>query len=306
MKYLKIFEEYSKGTRTKEITLEQAAELYKKHCFNWDLNKDLIYRGTWSSYPVFYGHAGSNEHEMRYSANSTNIYTSLTAINPSWKDAPKRHKSFIMTSDEGIAQSYGDEEAHIMIPYNGTKIGVCPTGDIWEVDLQHIPYDEDYTKHNPYNFEEFDNELSNFFKTNLKNNKDLATKDEFTNFRGEKTLRVFLVEINPNTIKRFCDAIDEIPKDKLNLTWSYSYDYNKPRKYKLISEWLKTDMKLYDYLQKILNFDDNAFDIIYNQREYGMVLNRMLDNHSVELWSDGEFLGISEDKFEEFKSMISS
>jgi hypothetical protein len=67
----------------------------------------------------------------RYSENTSNHYTELfSEILPSWDDFPKRNHSVICSTDSDKASDYG--ETFIILPKNGTKIGVCLLGDIWD------------------------------------------------------------------------------------------------------------------------------------------------------------------------------
>jgi hypothetical protein len=74
----------------------------------------------------------------RYSQNTSNYYTELFSnILPSWKDFPKRNHSIICSTDYNKAVLYFDNSADfigcvlVILPKNGTKIGVCPKDDIW-------------------------------------------------------------------------------------------------------------------------------------------------------------------------------
>lgn len=63
-----------------------------------------------------------------------NYYTLLFSdILPSWREYPKRNRSFICTSSGGVARGYGssDNDTIIMFPKNGAKVAICPKDDIW-------------------------------------------------------------------------------------------------------------------------------------------------------------------------------
>ena len=62
----------------------------------------------------------------RVSQNTNNIYTTLFSdILPSWKDYPPRNKSFICTSDYSTALAFGQPYSYVVLPKNGTNIGIC-------------------------------------------------------------------------------------------------------------------------------------------------------------------------------------
>ena len=65
----------------------------------------------------------------RKSANTSNHYTLLIDNLPEWKQYPKRSRSVICSVD--VPQSPGSENVYYVFPVKGSKVGVCPRGDIW-------------------------------------------------------------------------------------------------------------------------------------------------------------------------------
>jgi len=67
----------------------------------------------------------------RKSANTTNYYTELINNLPLWKDFPKRQ--MICTTNYFTAETFSDSlSVFEIVPIsNDTKIGICPTSDIW-------------------------------------------------------------------------------------------------------------------------------------------------------------------------------
>jgi len=272
MEYIKIFEEYKKETRTKSISIYDAVKIYKEHCYNWDLNEDVLFRGSYTSTDFTYGHGASNEHELRSSANNYNIYTSLFPHIPSWHKAPRRDKSFIMSTNYNIASQYNnDDNVIVMVPYNNTKIGICPDSDIWDTELDII--------NSKYILEEFDSELSSFFKNNIKH--------------------INIHNITADNIMELLNKIDSIPKDKLILSSNYGTDIKYP--FELATKWVKeySHLTLLDFLKLVLDFDYNGFKIGTTQKSIENLNNN-------EVWSNGEFLGIRLSKIDEFLSLINN
>ena len=120
--------------RSKDITNITAEMLLKEECSDafkiWKKRKGYIYRGFhgMKSLKNEYAYMDSTKFKDRTSANTTNEYTELiNHILSSWKKYPKRN--VICTTDRDMAESFGDP--YHVFPYNGTKIGECPTGDIW-------------------------------------------------------------------------------------------------------------------------------------------------------------------------------
>jgi hypothetical protein len=66
----------------------------------------------------------------RYSQNTFNCYNELfSEILPSWKDFPKRNHSVICSTSNDRSGVYGN--VFVILPKNGTSIGVCSKHDIW-------------------------------------------------------------------------------------------------------------------------------------------------------------------------------
>ena len=118
--------------RSKKITKEEAGQLLDKHC-----NKAIesyergnrIYRGV--------NVLGSDEYRFidpkkfkRKSKNTTNHYTELMDHLPSWSKYPKRSQSIICSTSYDYARAFG-YETYSIFPYDGAKIGVCSSNDLW-------------------------------------------------------------------------------------------------------------------------------------------------------------------------------
>ncbi len=92
-----------------------------------------IYRG-WSgistSVNMFYCDSANFE---RKAANTTNNYNLLMSYYlPSWKNYPKRSRSFICSGSNFKANMYGDYGiVYRCFPINNPLIGVCPAADLW-------------------------------------------------------------------------------------------------------------------------------------------------------------------------------
>jgi hypothetical protein len=66
---------------------------------------------------------------IRKSRNTSNYYTILFSNLPSWHSFPKRNNCLVATTSYTTAFNYGD--VYLVLPFNGAKIGVCPSEDIW-------------------------------------------------------------------------------------------------------------------------------------------------------------------------------
>jgi hypothetical protein len=297
MEFIKLFEEYNKGTRGQSIPMDKAVDMYFENCTDWDLElkEQTLYRGSNSNY-IFYVNAGSETHEPRHSRNTNNFYTSLMANAPSWEKAPRRDKSLIMTNSGWIAETYGTK--FIMIPFNGTKIGVCPTGDIWGSVVSHTISSTGY-KHE-FTMENFGYEVGNFLMSNIKDENIVKHRPDGSGFYTPNG-------VNSESIKEMIELVDKIPKDQINLYYiSFMFQgkgkYKKivsETKYTFIEDWENNhpQLGLLEYLYKALDFDKLGFTIIQKQTD--------MPPPEREYWSDGEFIGVCEEYYEEFQKKVS-
>ena len=72
---------------------------------------------------------------MRMSENTSNYYTVILDGHPGYSKFPKRSRSFIAATNEHVAFGYA-EKAYALIPFNGTKIGVVGSPDIWDLRVK--------------------------------------------------------------------------------------------------------------------------------------------------------------------------
>lgn len=104
---------------------------------NFALDKFLlyntaIYRGsfTYGGSNIIYTNPTTRPTLRRSAMNIGNYYTIWIDNNPKWQDYPKRSKSLICSTSLKTAKSYGDPI--VVVPLINTKIGICPTVDIWK------------------------------------------------------------------------------------------------------------------------------------------------------------------------------
>lgn len=116
-----------------------AVEMLRAHCSDalWMLTSNTpIYRGD----KQLVSKAGflyvDPSETVRKSKNTTNFYTSVFDVIPSWIDWPKRSRSFIASTDGGTASAFGNSRnVWIIIPFNGVQIGVCSGSDLWDTQV---------------------------------------------------------------------------------------------------------------------------------------------------------------------------
>jgi len=282
MKYIKIFEEYQKyekKTRTESFTLEDAVNFYKKYCYEWDIdNMTQLYRGSYTASEIYYINPADKKHGIRKGGHGSSLYNTLFNYIPSWDKVPPRDKSLIMTTEKETADSYTEQYIHIMIPMNNFNMGMCTEHDIWESGNLL----KDVTNDNWYGFLKFDIEFLHFLVENI--GEDNTTYFEFDG------ARYLLKDPSVNLIKAI-DIVDKIPRDKLK--------FNK-HDYPLFKDvWLEkySNMTLLEFLKFVCDFDKNGFSTVSNQ-------NDLIDIR--EVWGDTEFIGIAENRFEEFKKLVTT
>lgn len=131
------------------VKAEEAEELIRSKCSDalWMLEKKAaIYRGEHTRYLDIVNETGyatvDPSKTRRASQNTSNHYTVIIDNLPAYKDFPKRQASFICALSPITAARFGTaergkrEHVVVLIPYNGVKIGVVPTSDIWDVPLR--------------------------------------------------------------------------------------------------------------------------------------------------------------------------
>jgi hypothetical protein len=95
-----------------------------------------------SSWPLYRGlHSGRRDDFVVYKVRDVtrvspyaenNIYNLLLSNLPSWKKYPQRNLSYVCTTDMHEAETRGsDGICYVVLPVNGTKVGICPENDIW-------------------------------------------------------------------------------------------------------------------------------------------------------------------------------
>lgn len=128
------------------VQADKALEIFETHCKDatWMLEENTpFYRGQEvpSSTLRAAGYLSVDTSATeRKSQNTTNYYTVILDNNPACKDFPKRSRSFIATTNRSMADNFAAQadygRTYIMIPYDDTKIGVCPHDDIWYTSMK--------------------------------------------------------------------------------------------------------------------------------------------------------------------------
>jgi len=184
----------------------------------------------------------------RVSANTKNYYTWLMDNSPAWFRYPKRSRSIICTSDKDSA--FGNH-AYIVIPEAGSRIGICPSSDLW------------YS---------FNDTLSQY---------DFADMSMFND-----VLRDILGERYSYTYKDFvraCISIDD-RKDKIGNIKDFVAEVyvQHPQLSPFLSDYYYGNKSFYKYIQDLLDPKANRFKVTKVESYKPADIS--------EVWTDGESL----------------
>jgi hypothetical protein len=208
---------------------------------------DGLFRATSNSDDYLYIKPSNH---IRKSVGVKNYYTWLIDNSNEWVSYPKRSQSVIFINDYSIADTYSSS-VYYVIPYNGSKIGICPSEDIWE------------------SFDKFDlTYFIDFIDSLLLSLKKISTKNVNLNIHNYKDL------INSfNIIEENQEYLFKIYK-KFNYT-----------KYRMYQEYLDSNMTFNDYIHKCFDPQLNKFKLINTNS-----LNNIPNSSRREMWTDGECL----------------
>jgi hypothetical protein len=126
------FKQFISESRSKDLSLEEAAEWIKKNSkimveeLKLEEQANLLYRGKSGGLKP---QIGDSRESVRMSSNTSNEYTLLIDSSPAWKRFPKRSKSFICTSSEGYAQPFGPVQ--MVFPKDSTLMACASARDFW-------------------------------------------------------------------------------------------------------------------------------------------------------------------------------
>lgn len=168
-----------------------------------DLPQGLIYRGMIDSFvntnPVTLLHY-STERVSAYTSNKYNILVSKYL--PSWKDYPKRNKSFICSTDIERAGVYTeDSDPCIIVPTDDARIGICSSYDFW-FSFPHIQKTLNITSMDGFNraLQIFMTNISRIFSIDISHvGTDLSEED--ISEKEILSIAKFLKDITPNELK---------------------------------------------------------------------------------------------------------
>lgn len=126
---------HKKETRTKQISSNQAKDIILSKCkiaLERARNGNFIYRGN-DKFSAPFGYLNPKGTDRKSAYTKGNYYTLIINNSKLWKAYPKRN--VICSLSNYYASTYNNLK--LVLPFDGTKIGVCGTRDIWDaVDLK--------------------------------------------------------------------------------------------------------------------------------------------------------------------------
>lgn len=123
--------EQERASRTKQVDALHATNWMDSNCSGYLNGGKYLLRGFSGEDNILMGTSITSTD--RVSANISNYYTLWLDNHPSFKDWPKRSKSFICSTYASTADSYGD--VYIVVPADKNKVGLVQETDMWYVDL---------------------------------------------------------------------------------------------------------------------------------------------------------------------------
>jgi len=119
--------------RSVPMDIRKASSVIRSNCMEsynkWLHKSNALWRGNISARSDF-AIVKPSEH-TRASANTSNYYTLLTDNLPEWKKYPNRSQSIICANND--RSIYGSPMSQFLVlPFDGSNIGICPTEDFWD------------------------------------------------------------------------------------------------------------------------------------------------------------------------------
>lgn len=214
--------------RSQVINRDKAIAIIRKShmdAFNtWIKHDSALYRGQTTDVGP-YGFIQPSKFS-RKSANTSNHYTLWMDNNRDWAKFPKRSQSIICGANFGGA--YGSPgERYLILPKDGSKIGVAPKEDLWDSFQRHYS-----------SFYNFNDDLAQLYNV-LVERKSIASGDWKEFKKHLEILNRTWEDLPESAIKTFRDKypFNQLAKlaweEKQNITDTIS-DIIQPRGFKLI------------------------------------------------------------------------
>lgn len=244
---------YLNEGRSKSVTIDFARNFINKKCQD-AIKGTSIFRGI-DDYTDDYLYIDPSKSQERLSPYAEyNYYNLLLSSLPSWNKYPPRNKSIICTTSYYNAEHRQDGDFPFRVfPVDGSKIGVCNEGDIWEGFRTTV-----YASMQSFNILMYE-----FFDINGVNTR-----------RTDTSLSAFI---------KACAQIDKIRDNegvgvpnfgKKDWLQSFADDESKPR--------------FFDYIDDLLSPDNNYFKLVKSGAKIPNEREVWTDGESILIRSDSD------------------
>lgn len=261
MKLTNYIEKSLNEGRSEEATYQYAEDFIKRHCKK-ALKGTKIFRGVASYYADYLIIRPSLSEPRKSPYADHNYYNLLLSNLPSWKKYPPRNKSISCTTDwdnakERSLDSYseGGDNVYYVLAKDGSKIGECPSDDIWysfEV-LRDV---------GAFNLNRFNLMLNDFIEINY----------------GRKSS----METNYKVFLKVCMNLDKKRDNNLLDIALESWNYNVRN---LFKGYVNGNTPLIKYLDHLLDPENNGFKLKKAGDKF---------HQEREVWTDGDCLLVAE------------
>lgn len=201
----------------------------------------------------------------RVSRDNANHYTVI--MSNTWKDYPKRNKSFICTLNKNNIYGY----YYDVIPEDGSKWGVAPRSDIWSTFKNTLGYPDDFFR----------------FVDDLSKNLGLGVVND-TNYK----------ELRKDMIRLFDELKERDLKDNLwNKMRAIAEDTHDEFIGFFQKNYEKPSSKIFDELINIMKPENNDFKLL----EYKDLEN---EENEKEIWTDSPCVFVKKDEIDNILNKI--
>jgi len=233
------------------MSLDETADYINENCKEWiETPYEIIRKINYVKIPYF-----KSKPILRFSRDNSNHYT--TVLDNTWKDYPKRSRSFICSISTKNIQS---PLAFVVIPKDGSKWGIAPRADIFYAFKKSVGYVDDF--------------FTDFNKLSLGMNLDGINDTNFKELR-----------------KDFIELFDLL-KEKYIINGRFdeqaykliSRDYSENIANFIMDNYNRSSVDMFKELIRIMNPVVNDFSV----QSYTEMANLHYKGNELEVWTDSD------------------
>lgn len=293
VKYLEtynLFERLRKGTTSLNLDFDEMKKLIRENCEEFSWYDTPIFRTVELPKGIY---VIDPKLRKRKSRSNANFYTLLMDNSEKWKEYPKRSESLICSYGQAV---WGGGHVFRVIPFDGSKWGVCATDDIW----WSLIYGEKEYNLSPDRFCHMLAGLNEIYYGILYsgNLKSKSTFNLFDKIDNSKLISGKFVKLNDNNYNLFINKMKKIEKTLLTiddldlLTNNKDYgDYKNQSWYPAFKiyfeDYLKKGLTIIDFFNEVFDPEKNKFSLF----QYKDLINQDITKR--EVWSDSKCILIN-------------